>query len=90
MSYNECYFQRKIEIARSKKKSFDRHEPNTRAEVDAIIASEGLFNAEILKEGTAFKLDLLLKAANKVVDSISQRVSYLKIEESQTKFQNQT
>jgi hypothetical protein len=88
--YNQVYFQRKIEIARQKQAMFDRHEPNTKADVKAIIASEGLFNAEILKEGYAFKLDLMLKAANKVVDAISQRVSYLKIEETQTRFQNQT
>jgi len=90
MSYNEVYFKRKIEIARQKQAMFDRNEPNTKADVRAIIASEGLFNAEILKEGTAFKLDLLLKAANKIIDAISQRISYMKIEESQSHFQNQT
>lgn len=90
LSYNQVYFQRKIEVARQKQKMFDRHEPNTKADVASIIASEGLFNAEILKEGTAYKLDLMLKSAHKVIDAISQRISYAKVEESNTRFQNQT
>jgi len=86
--YNMVAFQRKIEVARQKQAMFSKGEPNTKADVKAVIESEGLFRAEILKEAYAFRLDLLLKAANKVIDAISQRISYAKIEEQQSKFQN--
>lgn len=88
--YNKCYFQRKIEVARQKQEAFGKGKTATKADVESIIKNEGLFNAEILKEGYAFKLDLMLKQANKVVDAISQRISYAKIEEHQTRTQNQT
>jgi len=88
--YNMACFIRTIEVSRTKQALIKKGSKIGHADIQALIENEGLFKQEIIHESYAFKLDLLLKSAYKVLDAISQRVSYLKVEESNTKYQNQT
>jgi len=83
-------FIRTIEISRTKQALIKKGTKIGASDVQAQIEHEGLFKAEIIHESYAFKLDLLLKSAYKVLDAISQRISYMKIEEQGTRTQNRT
>lgn len=81
-SMNSAYFNRKISIAR---KSINLQKQGSKmgtADNQALIDNEEKFQLELDHEATAVSLDLLLKQTNIVLQTIMQRISYLKAEKT--------
>jgi hypothetical protein len=84
LEYNQAYFQRKIEVCRVKQGLINDGLAVNKADIHSIIETEGLFNAEMLREASAYKMDLLIRQVNITIRAIEQRISYMK-QEKQTK-----
>ena len=86
--YNLKYFSRKIEMAKSKQ-GFIKNQgsPVNKAEIDAAVENEDILKQEIESESYAVKCDLLLRQTNKLLDSIRQRIAYLKQEKQNSNIQ---
>lgn len=78
--YNSKYFQRKITIARATQRLINEGMAFNKADSKSLIENEDYYRAEIAKEAEAYKLDLLLKQVNRVLDAMAQRISFLKME----------
>ena len=89
-SYNMGYFVRKISIAKQKNRLINQGDSAAAAESAALEGNEENLKQEITGESISFRLDLLLKQSNKVVDAISQRISYLKTEKHNAERMNNT
>lgn len=79
--YNTAYFIRKISVSKStqgilnnKKTAFNK------ASLDALIQNEDIYKEEQNLESACYTFDLLLRQANKVLEAMAQRISYLKTE----------
>ena len=83
-NYNSSYFVRKIQIEKSKQ-GFVKEMAYNKATTEALIQSEELYKSELDMESIAVSLDLLLKQVNKILDAMSQRISYLRDEQKLTK-----
>ena len=79
-SYNMGYYLRKINVTKNKNAYINQGKSAAAAESAAIENTRAELKDELLKESNAYRLDLLLKQSNKVVDAIQQRVSFLKTE----------
>ena len=78
--YNAKYFQRKITVARATQRLINEGMAFNKADSKSLIENEDYYRAEIAKEAEAYKMDLLLKQVNRVLDAMSQRISFLKME----------
>jgi hypothetical protein len=79
--YNEAYFIRKVYVTRKTQQLIAKGLAYNKAEAESLLANEAVYKDEILKESISYKYDLLLKQVNKILDAMSQRISYLKQEE---------
>jgi len=82
--YNTKYFTRKIAVSKQKQ-TLMQTMTGVQAEAEAVNDNADKFRAEQEAEALAYRLDLLLKQTNKVISSLSQRISYMKTEQQQTK-----
>ena len=89
-SYNMGYFLRKINVTKAKNAYIYQGKSAAAAESAAIENTRAELKDELLKESNAYRLDLLLKQSNKVVDAIQQRVSFLKTEKQNADYGQNT
>jgi hypothetical protein len=89
IDYNVAYFVRKVSVIREKEQN-NKNMSATKAETKAMLSKENDYYREINAQGEAYKADLLLKQVNKILDCMTQRISYLKQELEYTKQQKIT
>ena len=89
-SYNYGYYIRKINIIKAKNRYINQGTSATAAEAKALEEFAGDLKIELDREAISYRMDLLLKQSNKVVDAIQQRVSYLKTEKSNAEYGQNT
>jgi|SRR3990172_11433804 len=82
--YNGAYFIRKVNIARKVQELQKQGMAYNKADTEALLKNEKFYLAEILNEAEAYKMDILLRQCNKILDAMSQRISHLKIEMQKT------
>lgn len=90
--YNRSYYMRKIHLSKQKNAFIEQGNSAAKAEAMATASEKykKLFKDEMNTEAMAYKSDLLMKQANKILDAMMQRISYLKFEYEQTQYrQNQ-
>ena len=79
--YNQSYFIRKISINKSTQGFITNKKlPKNKAETLSLIENEEIYAKEIELESMAYQYDLLLRQVNKILEAMSQRISYLKTE----------
>ncbi len=79
--YNLSYFQRKIQTSKQKANFVNKHKmPVNKATISADIECEEVILKETEAQSLADRAKILLDQTNKVMDAISQHVSYLKYE----------
>jgi hypothetical protein len=86
--YNFAYFWRKINLNKHKNTYIGLGHSATSAESMAIERTEEELRKEIETEATAFKAEMILKQINQILGSLTQRVSYLKKESENTRYEN--
>lgn len=81
-TYNNNVFSKKITINRQVQSLINANISKAAAQVQAESSKVGeeMIKAELDAEAEAYKLDLLLGQVNRVLSSLQQRISYLKIE----------
>jgi len=89
-SYNMGYYLRKINVTKHKNAYINQGKSATAAESAAIDNTRAELKAELEKESYAYRLDLLLKQSNKVVDALQQRISFLKREKQNAEYGQNT
>ena len=89
-SYNMGYYLRKINVVKTKNAYINQGKSATAAESTAIENTRAELKAELEKESYAYRLDLLLKQSNKVVDALTQRISFLKVEKKNAEYSQNT
>jgi len=82
--YNIAYFNRKINVNRSKQGFIQNKMTLGKAEVEAIDENFMYIEEELNREAEAFKCEVLLKQVNKILSSIQQEISNLKEERKQS------
>jgi len=80
IEYNSKHFIRKINIAKSKHAFLNKGMTLGKADNEALIKHEEAYNSEIEYEAEAYKADILLRSVYKVLDAMSQHISWLKQE----------
>ena len=86
IDYNDAYFIRRINVAKSKQALINKGSAIGKADVDSMIENEEAYKAEQEYESLSYKADLMLRQTNVIIRAIEQRVSYLKFEAS--KYEN--
>jgi len=86
-SYNVAYFWRKINTNKRKNAFIGAGKSAAASESLAIEKTEEELRKEIDVESIAYKAETLLKQVNKILDSMRTRISYLKQEQSQTRYE---
>jgi len=81
LDYNTNYYIRKIETARSKQGFIARGKSAAQSETDSIVAMSDHFKNELEAEANSYKVDLLLKQVNKILDAMNQRIAFARSEE---------
>ena len=89
-SYNMGYYIRKINIVKSKNAFINQGQSATAAQSAATEDNAEELKEELDREGIAYRMDLLLKQSNKVVDALTQRISYLKTEKQNAEYGQST
>ena len=89
-SYNYGYYIRKINIVKAKNRYINQGTSATAAEAKALEEFAGDLKIELDREAISYRMDLLLKQSNKVVDAIQQRISFLKIEKQNAEYGQNT
>ena len=80
--YNGKYFIRKIGVSKKSHELINKGNAVNKSEIQAIVENEDNFKIEQISEAFAYRMDILLKQTNKVLDSVRQRISHLKNIES--------
>lgn len=88
--YNLTYFARRIEFNKAKNRMIIENKKNYEADALAMIETEHIQKDEVEFESAGYRIEVLLKQLNKIMDSLQQRISYLKTEKIKTNNQNQT
>lgn len=78
--YNAKYFSRKIEVAKSKQGLINKSMAVNKADNQSLVENEDIMKAELESEAYAYKCDLLLRQTNKMLESVRQRISFMKQE----------
>lgn len=80
--YNGKYYIRKIETAKSKQGFITaKGKSAAAAEVAAMIDTQDLLKNEIEAEAASYKIDILLKQINKILEAMNQRIAFVRAEE---------
>ena len=88
--YNDFHILRKLEFNRKKQALISKESyPVSKAEAEANTTElfEKYYKRESEFESVGYRLDLLLKQVNRILSSVQQRVSYLKLEFDKSKTQ---
>ena len=80
IDYNDAYFIRRINVAKSKQALINKGSAIGKADVDSMIENEEAYKAEQEYESLSYKADLMLRQTNVIIRAIEQRVSWLKFE----------
>jgi hypothetical protein len=88
--YNLAYFARKIEFNKAKKHYIDGGSKIGEAEPKATLDVKDIQEEEVMYESLGYRLEILLRQLNKILDSMAQRISYLKQEKQRVLKQDQT
>jgi|GEM_PF-2024873 len=78
--YNTNYYIRKIEVAKSKQGFINSGKNMTQSETSSIVSSEEYIKGEMEAESDSYKVDLLLKQVNKILDAMGQRIAFARSE----------
>jgi hypothetical protein len=78
--YNNAYFLRKIEVAKSKQGFMNEGKTASMSEAMSITQNTEYNKVELEKEAHAYKADLMLKSIYCVINSMTQQVAYLRKE----------
>ena len=89
-SYNYGYYIRKINIVKAKNRYINQGTSATAAEAKALEEFAGDLKIELDREAISYRMDLLLRQSNKVVDAIQQRISFLKVEKQNAEYGQNT
>jgi hypothetical protein len=88
-SYNTSYYIRKINISKSVHSIINNSKiSKAQAQIQADCENEDLIKQENENEAMSFRVDLLLRQVNRILDTIRTKISYLKSEKELVK--NQT
>jgi len=79
--YNGSYYIRKIETAKAKQGFMTKGRNMSQSETDSIVSSAEFLKTEIEAEADSYKVDLLLKQVNKILDAMGQRIAFARAEE---------
>lgn len=82
MNYNKAYYIRKIELSKSKNAYINQGKAAGFAESLATEATADNLSDELQNESMSFRLDNKLRQINKILDGLSQRISFLKQEKN--------
>lgn len=85
--YNVKRFIKKIEFSRQKQAFINSGSTGTKADAEATEATEMQYREEIEQEAIGFKMDLILRQTNKILEAMNQRISHLKKEKETSKHQ---
>lgn len=88
--YNIHYFIRKIAINKTKNSYINQKKSAVESQNIAEIEQADKLEAELEAEAISFRLDLLLKQSNKIVDAMQQRISFMRYELENTRKTNNT
>ena len=86
--YNLKFFSKKMILSRSTQ-SFIKSKDMAvnKATLESTIQNEDIIKIEIEAESYAYRCEVLLKQLNKVLDTVRQRISYLKAEKQHSNTQ---
>jgi len=86
--YNFAYFWRKINVNKRKNAFIEVGKSAAASESLAIEKTEEELRKEIEAESICYRADVLLKQISGILNSLTQRISYLKKEAERTRFEN--
>ena len=78
--YNGAYFIRKINVARKTQELQKQGMAYNKADTESMLKNELFYRNEILSEARTYKDDLVLRQVNKVLDSMQQRIAFMRSE----------
>lgn len=78
--YNTNYYIRKIEVAKAKQGFINSGKNVSQSETQSIISGAEFIKSEIEAEADSYKIDLLLKQVNKILDAMGQRIAFARAE----------
>ena len=82
--YNNKYYMRRIETARSKHNLIKTGLAVAKADVEAMLENEEIYNIELEAESIVHRADILLKQGNRVAECMRTEISFLKQEKQQS------
>lgn len=89
--YNEKYYIRKLKVAQQEQHLVNSRGFNiTEAKSQAVVDTAQFNKAELDAQSFAYRIEILLKQINILIQTIQQRISYLKIEQKNSDYQNKT
>ena len=86
--YNNKYYVRKIETARTKMNLVKSKLAVNKAEIEAMLEHETDFMIEMEAESVVYRADLMLKQGNRVAECMRTEISFLKQEKQQSQETN--
>jgi hypothetical protein len=89
-SYNSHYFIRRISVAKSSLQYQKQGLKQGQSDSQALVDNADQYEIEQAHEATAIQLDLFLRQTNIILDSLQQRISFMKQEKMVMRNQNQT
>jgi hypothetical protein len=78
--YNKAYYIRKIEVSKQKNAIINQGKSAAYADSQAIELTANELSDELQFEAITVRLDNKLRQVNKILDGLSQRISFLKQE----------
>jgi len=88
--YNTYYYNRKISIAQATQSLMNEGATKGKAENNSLVENKDLLKSELDSQALAYRIELLMKQVNILINSINQRVSYLKSEKQNMSKTNTT
>lgn len=83
--YNIAYFMRKIHVSKQQQGFLQNKMTLGKAKIEADIECEKDIEMEVNAESEAFRCEVLLKQINRILSSIQQEISNLKVERQESK-----
>ena len=82
--YNNKYYIRKIETARTKMNLIKTGLTVSKADVEAMLENEDIYMVEMEAESLVYRADLLLRQGNRVAECMRSELSLMKQERQQS------
>lgn len=87
-NYNSKYYIRKIETSKQKQGFINSGRSVAASETDSVVGAAHHLKAELEAEAASYKVDLLLKQVNKILEAMNQRIAFARAEEINQRNQN--